>query len=168
MNTGDIQLMYDYNYWVNQRILSKAAELAPEQLTQPTAFPWGSLQGTLVHLLDTEYGWRHICQHSVVTSDLEETHTFPTLDSIVDFWKNEESEMRAYLDSLTDSDMTNLIRYDIPEGVRERVLWHCLWHVVNHGMQHRSECAAMLTDFGHSPGGLDFTYYLNIQAGIES
>jgi uncharacterized damage-inducible protein DinB len=47
------------------------------------------------------------------------------------------------------------------------VLWHCLVHVVNHGMQHRSECAVMLTNFGYSPGDLDMTRFLNQRAGIE-
>jgi uncharacterized damage-inducible protein DinB len=36
-------------------------------------------------------------------------------------------------------------------------------HVVNHGTHHRSGAAAILTDYGHSPGGLDFTAFLNEQ-----
>jgi uncharacterized damage-inducible protein DinB len=75
--------------------------------------------------------------------------------------------MRAYLNSLHDSDMEKIVRYEIPEGLRERVLWHCLVHVVNHGTQHRSEAAAMLTSFGHSPEGIDFTRFLNQRAGLE-
>ncbi len=168
MNVSDIQLLYDYNYWANHLILSKAAELSPGQLTQPTAFSWGDLRGTLIHTLDSENLWRHLCQHNrLLERRLDETETFPTLESVIDYWKNEESEMRAYLTSLTDRDMENIVRYEIPEGTRERVLWHCLVHVVNHGTQHRSEAAAMLTDFGHSPGGIDLTRFLNQRAGIE-
>jgi uncharacterized damage-inducible protein DinB len=168
MNLSDIQLLYDYNYWANQLILTKAAELSPEQLTQPTVFPWGDLCGSLIHILDSENLWRHLCQYNhLLEHSLSETEPFPTLASIVTYWKNEENEMRAYLSSLHDGDMENVVRYEIPEGRRERVLWHCLAHVVNHGTQHRSECAAMLTQLGYSPGGLDFTRFLNVRAGIE-
>jgi uncharacterized damage-inducible protein DinB len=169
MNVSDVQLLYDYNYWATQLILTTAAELSPQQLAQPTAFSWGNLRGTLIHTLDSENLWRNLCQHNLLLEHrLTETQEFPTLKSVAAYWKNEENEMRAYLNSLKDSDLENIVRYEIEEGRRERVLWHCLVHVVNHGTQHRSECAAMLTDFGHSPGGIDFTRFLNQRAGIES
>lgn len=168
MNLSDIQLLFDYNYWANHLLLTKAAELSPQQLTQSAGHSWGDLRGTLLHTLDAEYLWRNLCQYNIIPDlSLAEAEEFPTLDSMISYWKNEEHEMRAYLNSLNDADMENIIRYEIPEGLRERVLWHCLVHVVNHGTQHRSEAAAILTNLGHSPDGLDFTRFLNIRAGIE-
>jgi uncharacterized damage-inducible protein DinB len=168
MNIQDVRWLYDYNDWANHLILSTAAALTPEQLMQPMDFSFGSLHGTLVHMLDSEHMWRHLLQHSVLLEHrLTETESFPTLESIVAYWKREELARRTWLDSLSDADTERIIRYLIPEGTRERVLWHCLLHVVNHGTQHRSEAAAMLTTLGHSPGGLDMTRYLNQRAGIE-
>jgi len=164
MNISDVQLLFDYNYWVNQLLLTKSAELSPEQLTQPTLFSWGSLQGTLVHILDSEYVWRNILTHRRFTGRLTDSETFPTLDALKTYWAQEEINMRTYLDSLQDSDMDSIVRYDVEEGERVRVMWHCLVHVVNHGTQHRSECAAMLTDLGHSPGSIDFSQYMNLRA----
>ena len=76
-------------------------------------------------------------------------------------WQEEEQKMRAFLAELTDSDLNRIIRYRSTEGkVRENRLGEILHHVVLHGMQHRSEMASMLTNFGHSPGNIDFIVYL--------
>lgn len=167
MNISVIQWLFDYNYWANHLILDRTAALSQEQVTQPNTFPYGSLLGTLEHLLDAEYVWRTILQNRRYTSSLVDNETFPTFDSIVTYWEKEEAAMRAYLNSLQDSDLDTIVRYEIPDGVRERVLWQCLVHVVNHGTQHRSECAQMLTNFGHSPGDIDMTLYMNKRAGIK-
>lgn len=164
MRISDIQLLYDYNYWANQRILSKASELSAEQLTQATSHSFDTLLGTITHILDSEYVWRDIYLNKRFTSRLVDIEPFLTLESVKTYWQKEETAMRAYIDSLEDNDMDSLLRYEIPEGVAEKVLWHCLVHVVNHGTQHRSECAVMLTDFGHSPGSIDFTHFLNERA----
>lgn len=161
MNLNDIQLLFDYNYWSNQLILRKASELSPDQLTQPTTFSWGSLLGTLTHTLDSEYVWRTLLSNSKFMGRLVDKESFPTLESLTSYWEKEQNAMVAYIHSLSDEDMDSIIRYEVEEGLRERVLWHCLVHVVNHGTQHRSECAAMLTDFGNSPGNIDFSLYMN-------
>jgi uncharacterized damage-inducible protein DinB len=106
-----------------------------------------------------------LCQHQTLTYfDAMEEDAFPTLDVLEQRWNEEERAMRDYLARLTDDDLTDYVRYTTDEGEkRERVLWHCLLHVVNHGTQHRSEAAAILTGYGYSPGGLDFTLFLNEQ-----
>lgn len=161
MKIDDIQTLYDYNYWAVERIGSATAQVSQEQFLVPTTNSYGSLQKTLVHTLDTEYGWRMLCQHQTITPDMNPA-AFPTFNVLKARWREEEQAMRSYLTSLTDEDLISTIRYTNDEGViRERVLWHCLLHVVNHGTQHRSEAAAMLTEYGHSPGDLDFTLFLS-------
>ena len=160
MKINDIVLIYDYNYWATKRLLMAAANVSPEQFVAPRAFPHGSLRGTFVHLLDAEYGWRVLCQQGLETKDLTE-NDFPTMDALEIRWLDEEAAMRVYLGGLKDEDMTGLIRYTTPSGIkRERVLWHCLYHVANHGTQHRSEAAAILTELGHSPGDFDFSIFM--------
>jgi len=159
MQLQDITLLYDYNYWANGRILAASAKLSPEQFVAPTTHSYGSLRGTLVHTFDSEYGWRMLMQHNTFTPDMDQAE-FPTTDVVEQRWKEEELAMRAYLDSLRDEDLPRIVHYTLPDGEkRARVLWHCLYHVVNHGTQHRSEAAVMLTDYGQSPGDLDFTMF---------
>lgn len=161
MNLVDIQLMYDYNDWANGLILAKSAEVTQEQFVAPTTHSWGSLRGTLVHTLDTEWSWRILLDQGELVFDEMKPEDFPAVEVVKARWDEEKAAWHEYLNRLTDADMTNIIRYVIPEGdTRERVLWHCLYHVVNHGMQHRSEAAHMLTQYGYSPGNLDFSVYM--------
>lgn len=160
MNVQDIQFMYEYNYWANGKILAASEKATEEQVLAPASFPFGGLHGTLLHILDAEYGWRMFFETNSFVEDLDRT-LFPTLDSIKEQWAMEEQAMRAYMNGLTDEDMVSHRKYINDEGIhRDRILWHLLIHVVNHGSQHRSEAAALLTDFGSSPGDLDFTLFL--------
>jgi len=161
MNIEDILLIYEYNYWANKKILATSARVTSEQFIAPASFPYGGLHGTLLHTLDSEWGWRALFQNIETASDLLPAD-YPTLSAIETRWHEEEAAMRAYLATLHDEDMESHLRYTIDGGIqRDRILWHALLHVVNHGTQHRSEAAALLTDYGHSPGELDFTVFLN-------
>ena len=164
MNIQDINLLYDYNYWANGKIMAAAAHVSPEQYTAPAAHSFGSLRGTLVHTMDAEYGWLSLWQSGTFAEELPEVD-FPTYDAMVTRWQEEEAAMRAYLADLDNEAIGGMLHYLTDTGEkRERVLWHCLVHVVNHGTQHRSEAAAILTGLGHSPGELDFTIFLNEKA----
>ena len=163
MTLPDILLLYDYHYWATRRILSARAQATHEQFTVAAPHSFGSLRGTLVHTLDAEYSWRMLLQHNTLEAFREmKDEDFPSFDSLEQRWMREQELMRAYLASLQEEGVSGIVRYTTPEGEkRERVRWHCLLHVVNHGTHHRSEAAAILTDFGHSPGDLDFTVFLN-------
>lgn len=162
MNIQDIQLIYEYDYWANKKILAASVNITQEQFTAPASFPYGGLHGTLLHILDAEWGWRMFFQNNNWSApDLSATE-FPDIATFKSRWPAEETAMRAYLATLQDEDLQTHLRYTTAEGFkRDRILWHCLLHVVNHGTQHRSEAAALLTDFGSSPGDLDFTVFLN-------
>jgi uncharacterized damage-inducible protein DinB len=166
MNMQDIQTLYDYNVWANQRVLAMAALLTDEQYIEPLAPDpgHGSIRATLVHMLDTEYGWREICQHQRVTPDIT-ADDLPTCPLLEERWAEERATMYNYLESLRDTDLGSTFRFTTPSGaVRERVIWQVLFHIVNHSAQHRSEVAAFLTGYGRSPGDLDFLDFLREQA----
>jgi uncharacterized damage-inducible protein DinB len=161
MNIQDIKFIYEYNYWGNRKILGAASKVTQEQFLAPAEFPFGGLRGTMLHVVDAEYGWREFFETRKFNEDLK-TEDFPTFASLEKKFQEEEKAMRAYIHRLTDEDLNGHVIYTNDEGVlRDRILWHCLHHVVNHGTQHRSEAAALLTSCNVSPGDLDFTVFLN-------
>ena len=160
MRIDDIQLLFEYNDWANDKILGEAESLTSEQLRAPNEAGWGSLLGTLFHLMEAHYAWRQMLTRGAFTDYLAESD-FPDVAAIRRFMLDERARFRDYLAGLDAEALANTITYDSEYGPRTRVVWHCLWHLVNHGTQHRSECAALLTGLGRSPGDLDFTVFLS-------
>jgi uncharacterized damage-inducible protein DinB len=154
-------LIYDYYYWANKRILDKTALVTHEQFIAPASLPYGGLRGTLVHLLEAEQGWRSRFQRLGESPEILPDE-FPTFTMLAASMRAEEEAMRGYLASLREEDLAGHVRYIPYDGKpRDRILWKCLFHLANHGTQHRSEAAALLTDFSRSPGDLDFNVFLD-------
>ncbi|MCA0457567.1 MAG: DinB family protein [Chloroflexi bacterium] len=161
MNLQDIRELVDYNFWTNRRLLAMTAQVTADQLNAPSSHSFGTLQRTLVHTLDTEWGWRVFMQGGGFTPPLE-AKDFPTVESIQTRWHQEENDWWAFIDTLTDADLNRKVSSKGNNGmVQEWVLWHLIYHVINHGGQHRSEVANLLTVYGQSPGEIDFTVYLS-------
>ena len=160
MNIKDIHLIYEYNYWANKLILSASDNVSHQQLVAPASFPYGGLHGTLLHILDTEWGWRALFQSIESASDLLAAD-FPTVATLKTRFQDEETSMRVYLASLRDEDMESHLRYTIDTGIeRDRILWHCLLHVVNHGTDHRAQLLRLLHDVGVKTGPQDYIFYV--------
>ena len=88
-------------------------------------------------------------------------HDFASLEAVQARWAEEEAKCRAYLSAVSNEDLARTTHYKNTTGASfSAVTWQLLQHVAMHGMQHRSECAQMLTDFGHSPGNQDMIVFL--------
>jgi uncharacterized damage-inducible protein DinB len=117
---------------------------------------WHSLRGTLVHALDTAYGWRTALQELEDTCVIDERQ-FPNAASLKERWADEMEMWIAYVTTLTDDEL-NAVWWS--QGDIKRTRWQTIMHVVNDLTHHRSEAAAMLTGYGQSPGELDFDQYI--------
>ncbi len=142
MNKADIQLLFEYDAWAWQRVLAQAARLTPEQYVAPAPTPQGSLRGTLVHGLSAERTWLLRWQGESPAALLREEDV-PTYAALAAAWEAATLQYKT----TKGAPMTN-------------VLWQIIAHVVNHGTQHRSEAAMILTQYGYSPGDLDFIVFL--------
>jgi len=161
MNKQDILTLYKYNAWSNVKILDAASKVTREQFIAPAPFPHGSLRGTLVHAMFAEWVWRNRWDGTSPTFKLE-ADQFPTFESLRARWADEEPKLMKFAADVTDERLYTRFKYTSTEGVpHERVLWEAMAHLVNHSTQHKTEAAAILTGFGHSPGDIDMILYFN-------
>jgi uncharacterized damage-inducible protein DinB len=158
MHKADVITLLEYSFWADHEILGACERISPDDFVRlVTPDPgWHSLRGTLVHLLDTEYGWRVALQDLPDSGVIEETD-FPDAAALKARWLEEQSAWLAYIADLDDEALNEVWR---TEGNSRRTRWQTILHVINDGTHHRSEAAAMLTGYGQSPGEIDFEGYL--------
>jgi uncharacterized damage-inducible protein DinB len=170
MNTEDVLALLGYSYWATEMILDAASQVSPTQFVSSIAPDpgRGSLRGILVHMLDTEISWRQIVQKMELSPDLVE-QDFPDVATLGTRWAMDRENWFSFCRNLSTEALNNTYTYQFNNGpARTRLVWQTILHVVNHGTQHRSEAAYLLTGYGHSPGDLDFNYYLHIQSGVSA
>jgi uncharacterized damage-inducible protein DinB len=163
-----LEQLYDYNVWANGLILKYAEMLPEEQFTVDTTHSFGSIRDTLVHILIVEWLWRERIQGTGLEyrQALEEIipEDYPSVEKLYDRWFDEELAMRNIMGDMAEEDFLRLVPYTNASGRElEDPVADVLAHLVLHGMQHRAEVAAILTDFGFSPGSLDYTAYLHAE-----
>jgi uncharacterized damage-inducible protein DinB len=155
-----IQRLFAYNRWANKIILNKVKELSADQYGAPSRFPKGGVHETLFHLFYAEWIWRRRCLGQTPVTRITTIDDYKDLTSLIVAWEIEEKAMQDYLTGLDDEKLLQTISYVDGEGVtRQGVLADFLTHAVLHGMQHRAEIAQMLTEFGHSPGDIDYLFF---------
>jgi uncharacterized damage-inducible protein DinB len=156
--------LYAYNSWANDQIARATAELPPERFTASALVSHGSLRGTLVHIYGAEYVWRIRCAEGISPAALPDAADFPDFDALLSVWQREQEAMHAYLRVLKQGALNESVRYQTTKGkAHEDPLWQLLVHVVNHGTQFRAEAAILLTQYGRSPGDLDFIRFTRLR-----
>ncbi len=159
MKLAEIRTLFDYDAWATERILTQAAKLTPEQFATNPGASKSSVRQLLAHTLIAQLLWRTRFETGTSNIDTKADDAL-TAGTLRQWWAEERQAMRAHLDTLTDDDLDRPFRFERRGEATELTRWQILFQLINHGTQHRSEVAAILTDYGHSPGDLDFFFFV--------
>ena len=163
MRKSEVQLLFEYMYWVNHRLLERAAALRQEEFVAESDLTTRSLRATLVHELDVEWSWRLNLQGAFDASLSElEPEDFPDAASVTLRWEQDEHEMREWLEGLTDGDLD---RETFSEQTEETYpMWIFLMHVLQHAGQQQADAATLLHRAGESVGDFEFLDFMRDRA----
>ena len=165
MRRTELETLFDFGYYVRDRILEKAANLSAAEFAAPSALTTRNLRGTLVHTLDVEWSWRaRLTGHpeSVWKSELSMSD-YPNVAALAEHWRRDEAEMRAWLASLHDDVLAR--DFELPPSTvmatpeHRYPLWYYVLHIHTHTYQQLSDAAVLLTRMRQSPGNIEFLDY---------
>ena len=151
MQIDEARTLMDYNGWANHRLLSAACLLSPAEFVQDLGASFGSIKGTLVHILDSEWHWLQMWQGKP-RAQRPQPGDFGDAAALAAAFPPLEDEQRAFIDGLTDHSLRS--HWQINE--RRYVLAHLIQHVVNHSTYHRGQVASLLRQLGHTPPATGF------------
>lgn len=159
MTVADVQRLYDYSYWANERLIAAMSAITPEQFTQNVAGSYGSIRNTLVHMMSAEWGWIDRCGGAKRGAALK-ADDYPTLQSVTTRWREVESHVRAFLATLSDADIDRVVAFTLPGfDARALSIGAMLQHAANHNTHHRGQIAILLRTLGCPPGNVDLLFY---------
>ena len=166
MTVKDLELLYDYGYWANKKLLAVISQLAPEDFARSVAGSYGSVRNTMVHVLSAEAGWLERCGGPRRGPRLNSAD-FPTVESVVQASNKVEQQLREFLTTLHDDDLARCVDFSIGDTGRHSMpLGELLHHAATHGVHHRGQIALLLRSLGQVPGNVDILFYYAERLGV--
>lgn len=159
MTNSGILRMFDYNEWAWQRVFPSLAALPAEEYFAERPFFWHSLHGLAVHSYGAEWVWLQRCR-GISPAALPAQESVAGLADLRQHWDPVRAEFRAYVETLTDEQVTADIVYRDTAGKPYSFsLGDLLRHVMNHATEHRSQMTPTLAQLGHPTEPLDYLYF---------
>jgi len=164
MTLADMHQHFAYNKWANLRTLEAIAALTPEQFTRDLGSSFPSIRDTAAHIASAEWIWLRRWKGESPTSHPDWATKHASLDVIQSKFAAIEAERAAWLETLTDADLDQVLVFRLLNGQDDRQrLSAQLLHLVNHSTYHRGQIAGMLRQVGASPVPTDFIAFKRMQ-----
>lgn len=148
--------LYAYHAHLNRLMLDRAGKITDDEFNAP-GINDRSISLLLFHILQSNYSWR-VSMETGMQPPLLHRDDYLTFSALSDGFAREEAAFNAYLERVTEEEIQandHLTAYI--DGFEEDVpRWKILQHIVLHSMQHQAELAVLLTNYGQSPGDLEY------------
>ncbi|MFY0731987.1 DinB family protein [Pseudomonas sp. NFX15] len=169
-------LMATYNEWMNAKLYQVASSLSDEALAVDRNAFFGSILGTLNHLVAGDTVWlKRFATHPANYPALEPIRLRPAptnLRALLFSNIRELSAHRAWLDrliiewagSITEPDLDLSLKYSNTQGVpADRNFYALVMHFFNHQTHHRGQVTTLLTQAGVDVGDTDLLFLIPSQ-----
>ena len=167
MTKDDIQLLYEYDRWANNRVLQAASALGAEEFTRDLGGSFRSVRDTLVHIIGGEWiwlaYWKDPPDSPAALADLITRRgvlfnpdAFPHVPAVQTKWAEVEKEQTEFLNRITNE----LLEKMLPFRTTQVTLAHLMQHLANHSTYHRGQVALMMRQLNSEPLATDFHVFL--------
>jgi len=166
MNRRYFLTLARYNRWANARLYGAVGRLpAEEYLRRRPAF-FGSIHGTLNHILVTDRLWLgRIVDGQAPPLKLDQI-LYGDFVALEVARRAEDGRLVQTIEAMAEDRFAAPFEYVTVAGTRQvQPLWQVLAHVFNHQTHHRGQVHDQLSQTAVAPPELDLVYYLRETPG---
>ena len=163
-----IVLMASYNQWMNNKLYEAAEKLSPQELAADRKAFFGSLIGTLNHVVVADTLWlkrftAHPAgfpaldpiRHLPAPSSLDEP-LFTDIGALFNRRKMLDQTIKLWAATLTEKDLPHILHYTNMKGVTaHKQFSKLILHFFNHQTHHRGQATTLLSQAGIDVGVTD-------------
>ena len=166
--TDQVVLMAAYNEWMNTKLYEAAERVPTEDLARDRGAFFGSIIGTLNHLVVGDTIWlKRFAEHPSNPKALDPVRALPQptalneivfadLTRLAQRRKVIDAAIKAWAAALTQADLDHVLQYANTKGVKsQRRLGSLVMHFFNHQTHHRGQASTLLFQAGQDVGVTD-------------
>ena len=156
-----------YNRWANQCVYDAALDLTDEEFNRPVGAFFGSLMGTLNHLLVADRIWMKRFTGEGDAPAALDAIVHRALGALRMAREAEDRRIVEWVGSLSEKALEGRFTYMTVTDMRtvSQRLAPALSHLFNHQTHHRGQAHAILTILGRPSMQLDLIYFQRTEEG---
>ncbi|WP_046118351.1 DinB family protein [Ensifer aridi] len=159
------RMFADYNRWANRRLYAAAAELSDAEFRENKGAFFGSLHGTLSHLLAADRIWMKRFTRGGDAPSRLDAILHEDLAALTAARAAEDERIIAWVGSLDEARLSAHVTYSpltMPGDITQK-LGPTLAHFFNHQTHHRGQAHATFTALGRPSLTLDLVFFLRTE-----
>ena len=156
-----LRLMADYHAWALARLYAEVDALSDEDYFRDCGQFFGSVHGTLNHLLLVEHLWQARMQQTVFPVTGLDQQLEPGRAALKARLQAFAHGWRAFVDGLDATTVAGDLTYRNLQGTPHTLPFASLvLHVFNHATHHRGQTSIALVQLGRTAPVMDLPYFL--------
>lgn len=155
-----IQMMFEYNYALYDKVWESVMSLTDEQFTQDAPYAHGSIRDQLMHVAVVDTRWIRGLQGDPDARHYDvDVAAYLTREAAHGFFQEAAVNANAYVATLDEATLAaEKPGIPLPQ-------WQVLLHIANHGTDHRAQVLRSLHDLGAPTFAQDLIIHLWSKGG---
>jgi uncharacterized damage-inducible protein DinB len=170
------QAMARYNRWMNEKLYASCTELTEQERTRDRGAFFGSIHGTLNHILLADHTWmrrftgdvegfafRDARGEPIEVRSLDQ-ELYSDFEELRSVRQKSDANIESWVAGLSEEYLRSPLRYRTSTGEEhEHPSWWALSHFFNHQTHHRGQVTTLLKQLGIDPGVTDLAVMLRTE-----